>query len=114
MRSLPAGSGLGYGLAYTTARASRIAVLPIGYGDGFPRGCEGAEVLVNGRRAPVIGRVCMDQLFVDVTDCGEVRPGDTVVLIGPGLPCEELAGHCGTISNEILSRLGKRLPRVWQ
>lgn len=114
VRSLPAGSGLGYGLAYTTARASRIAVLPIGYGDGFPRGCEGAEVLVNGHRAPVIGRVCMDQLFVDVTDCGEVRPGDTVVLIGPGLPCEELAGHCGTISNEILSRLGKRLPRVWQ
>ena len=114
VRSLPAGAGLGYGLAYTTARASRIAVLPIGYGDGFPRGCEGAEVLVNGRRAPVIGRVCMDQLFVDVTDCGEVRPGDTVVLIGPGLPCEELAGHCGTISNEILSRLGKRLPRVWQ
>lgn len=114
VRSLPAGAGIGYGLAYTTARASRIAVLPIGYGDGYPRGCEGAEVLVNGRRAPVIGRVCMDQLFVDVTDCGEVRPGDTVVLIGPGLPCEELAGHCGTISNEILSRLGKRLPRVWQ
>lgn len=114
VRSLPAGAGLGYGLAYTTARASRIAVLPIGYGDGYPRGCEGAEVLVNGRRASVIGRVCMDQLFVDVTDCGEVRPGDTVVLIGPGLPCEELAGHCGTISNEILSRLGKRLPRVWQ
>lgn len=114
VRSLPAGAGLGYGLAYTTVRASRIAVLPIGYGDGYPRGCEGAEVLVNGRRASVIGRVCMDQLFVDVTDCGEVRPGDTVVLIGPGLPCEELAGHCGTISNEILSRLGKRLPRVWQ
>ena len=114
VRSLPAGAGLGYGLADTTARASRIAVLPIGYGDGYPRGCEGAEVLVNGRRASVIGRVCMDQLFVDVTDCGEVRPGDTVVLIGPGLPCEELAGHCGTISNEILSRLGKRLPRVWQ
>lgn len=114
LRSLPAGAGLGYGLAYTTARASRIAVLPIGYGDGYPRGCEGAEVLVNGRRASVIGRVCMDQLFVDVTDCGEVKPGDTVVLIGPGLPCEELAGHCGTISNEILSRLGKRLPRVWQ
>lgn len=114
VRSLPAGAGLGYGLAYTTARASRIAVLPIGYGDGYPRGCGGAEVLVNGHRAPVIGRVCMDQLFVDVTDCGEVRPGDTVVLIGPGLPCEELAGHCGTISNEILSRLGKRLPRVWQ
>lgn len=114
VRSLPEGVGLGYGLAYTTTRPSRIAVLPIGYGDGFPRECGGSEVLVNGRRAPVIGRVCMDQLFVDVTDCGKVRPGDTVVLIGPGMPCEELAGHCGTISNEILSRLGGRLPRVWQ
>lgn len=113
VRSLPAGAGLGYGLAYTTARPSRVAVLPIGYGDGFPRSSEGAEVLVNGHRAPVIGRVCMDQLFVDVTDCGDVKPGDKVVLIGPGLPCEELAAHCGTISNEILSRLGKRLPRIW-
>ena len=113
VRSLPAGAGLGYGLAYTTARPSRVAVLPIGYGDGFPRECEGAEALVNGHRAPVIGRVCMDQLFVDVTDCGDVKPGDTVMLIGPGLPCEELAAHCGTISNEILSRLGKRLPRIW-
>ena len=69
---------------------------------------------MNGKRAPVVGRVCMDQLFIDVTNCGEVAPGDTVTLIGPGLPCEELAEHCGTISNEILSRLGKRLPKVWR
>lgn len=113
VRSVKAGEGLGYGLAYTAPRKSRIAVLPIGYGDGFPRAAEGACALINGSRAPVVGRVCMDQLFVDVTDCGEVRPGDTVTLIGPGLPCGELAEACGTISNEILSRLGKRLPRVW-
>lgn len=113
VRSVKAGEGLGYGLAYTAPRESRIAVLPIGYGDGFPRAAEGACALINGSRAPVVGRVCMDQLFVDVTDCGEVRPGDTVTLIGPGLPCEELAEACGTISNEILSRLGKRLPKVW-
>lgn len=113
VRSVKAGEGLGYGLAYTAPRKSRIAVLPIGYGDGFPRAAEGACALINGSRAPVVGRVCMDQLFVDVTDCGEVRPGDTVTLIGPGLPCEELAEACGTISNEILSRLGKRLPKVW-
>lgn len=113
VRSVKAGEGLGYGLAYTAPRESRIAVLPIGYGDGFPRAAEGACALINGSRAPVVGRVCMDQLFVDVTDCGEVRPGDTVTLIGPGLLCEELAEACGTISNEILSRLGKRLPKVW-
>lgn len=113
VRSVKAGEGLGYGLAYTAPRKSRIAVLPIGYGDGFPRAAEGACALINGSRAPVVGRVCMDQLFVDVTDCGEVRPGDTVTLIGPGLSCEELAEACGTISNEILSRLGKRLPKVW-
>lgn len=114
VRELPEGVGLGYGLAYKTGQPSSIAVLPIGYGDGYPRFCPGAYALVNGARAPVVGRVCMDQLFVDVTGCDEVKPGDTVVLIGPGVPCEELAGHCGTISNEILSRLGKRLPRVWR
>lgn len=113
VRTVREGEGLGYGLAYTAARESRVAVLPIGYGDGYPRHCPGACALVNGRRASVVGRVCMDQLLLDVTDCGEVSPGDTVTLIGPGLPCEELAAACGTISNEILSRLGPRLPRVW-
>ena len=108
VRELPEGAGLGYGLAYTTPRPSRIAVLPIGYGDGCPRDCAGAWALVNGKRAPVVGRVCMDQLFIDVTDCGPVQSGDCIQL-----DIAALAEASGTITNEILSRLGPRLPRLW-
>ena len=106
LHELPAGTGLGYGLDFTTTRPSRIAVLAIGYGDGFPRNYGSACVLVNGHRAPVVGRVCMDQLFTDVTDCGAVVSGDTVEIDISGL-----AQSAGTITNEILSRLGQRLPR---
>ncbi len=119
VRELPAGEGLGYGLEFTTSRESRIAVLPIGYGDGVFR-CAmpgGAWAIVNGRRCPIVGRICMDQLFLDVTDAGEVKPGDVATLIGRGggetVSCEEFAARCGTITNEVLSRLGKRLPRLW-
>lgn len=108
VRELPEGAGLGYGLAYTAPRESRIAVLPIGYGDGCPRDCAGAWALVNGKRAPVVGRVCMDQLFIDVTDCGPVQSGDCIQL-----DIAALAEASGTITNEILSRLGPRLPRLW-
>ena len=108
VRELPEGAGLGYGLAYTTPRPSRIAVLPIGYGDGCPRDCAGAWALVNGKRAPVVGRVCMDQLFIDVTDCGPVQSGDCIQL-----DIAALAEASGTITNEILSRLGTRLQRLW-
>lgn len=108
VRELPEGEKLGYGLSYTTARPSRIAILAIGYGDGCPRGSEGAQVWINGKRARIVGHVCMDQLFIDVTDCGRVCSGDVVRFDLPAL-----AGQNGTITNELLSRLGKRLPRVW-
>ncbi len=120
VRELPAGEAVGYGREFITSRASRIAVLPIGYGDGVFR-CSmhgGAEALVNGKRCPVVGRICMDQLCLDVTDAGEVHPGDIATFIGTDGPetisCEEFAAKSGTISNEVLSRLGKRLPRVYR
>ena len=120
MRELPAGEAVGYGREFITSRATRIAVLPIGYGDGVFR-CSmhgGAEALVNGKRCPVVGRICMDQLCLDVTDAGEVHPGDIATFIGTDGPetisCEEFAAKSGTISNEVLSRLGKRLPRVYR
>lgn len=120
VRELPSGESVGYGREFTTARESRIAVLPIGYGDGVFR-CAmhgGAEALVNGRRCPVVARICMDQLCLDVTDAGEVKPGDVATFIGRDgaefISCEEFAAKCGTISNEVLSRLGKRLPRVYK
>lgn len=120
VRELPAGESVGYGREFTTARESRIAVLPIGYGDGVFR-CAmhgGAEALVNGKRCPVVARICMDQLCLDVTDAGEVKPGDIATFIGRDgdelISCEEFAAKSGTISNEVLSRLGKRLPRVYR
>lgn len=108
VRELPMDEGLGYGLAYTTTRPGRIAVLTIGYGDGCPRGSEGAQVWINGKRARIVGRVCMDQTIIDVTDCGKVYPGDEAIFDLPAL-----ARQNSTITNELLSRLNRRLPRVW-
>ena len=120
VRELPAGESVGYGREFTTSRASRIAVLPIGYGDGVFR-CAmhgGAEAIVNGSRCPIVARICMDQLCLDVTDAGDVKPGDIATFIGRDggetISCEEFAAKSGTISNEVLSRLGKRLPRVYK
>ncbi len=107
---------IGYGLTYRTTRASRIAVLPVGYFDGYPRALSNrARVLVRGLPAPVVGRVCMDVLMVDVTDIPGVREGDVVTLIGRDgdatVSAEELAELAGTINYEILARLSPTTPR---
>ena len=116
LRELRVGEHAGYGCAFTAERDTRLAVLPVGYADGIPRAlsCGGGAVLLHGKRAPILGRVCMDQLLVDVTEIPEVQVGDTAILIGEQLPAEEVAQAAGTIANELLSRLGGRLERVYQ
>ncbi len=115
VRHLPPGEHAGYGCAFTAQRETDLAVLAIGYADGLPRDLSayGAQVLLHGQAAPVVGRVCMDQMFVDVTGLARVRSGDVATLIGKdGSACiraEDLAEQCGTITNELLSRLGPRL-----
>ncbi len=115
IRSLKKGECVGYRREFIAERDSRIAMVPAGYADGYPRGlsCGKGNVWVNDCLVPVIGRVCMDQLAVDITDAGGVEVGDTVVLIGgemgEGASVSELAGRCGSISNELLSRLGTRV-----
>lgn len=114
LRTYQAGETIGYGRAFRTERESRIAVLPIGYGDGIPRCLSGkASVLVCGKRAPMIGRICMDQLMIDVTDISDAKVGDIVTIIGADgdetISAEEVADLAGTITNEIFSRLGRRL-----
>ena len=114
VRPVAAGDGAGYGLAFRAARDSRLAVVTIGYADGLPRSLaeHGGRVLIRGRFCPVAS-VCMDQLLVDVTDGPDAAPGDVCTLLGRDgdgeLRAEELAARCGTIPNELLSRLGPRL-----
>lgn len=120
VRDVPAGDSVGYGREFVAERPSKLAVLPIGYGDGVFR-CAmhgGAEALVRGVRCPIVARICMDQLCLDVTDMPGVARGDVATFIGRDgagqISCEEFAARCGTITNEVLSRLGKRLPKVWR
>lgn len=116
VKSLPAGSVIGYGSTYKMPRPGRIAILPLGYADGFTRNnSNNGDVLIHGRRAPIRGRICMDQFMVEVTDIPEARVGDEAVLLGRQgeevIPVTEIAQRTGTIHHEVLSALTTRLPR---
>jgi alanine racemase len=116
LHDVAAGTTVSYGGTWRAARPSRIATLPIGYADGYPRHVRGAEALVRGRRVPVVGLVCMDMLMVDVTDVEGVVVGDRVTLIGTDgaevIGVDELAAWAGTVNYEILCGISKRVPRV--
>ena len=114
-KELAAGDGVSYGHTFVAADPMRVALVPMGYGDGVPRHASStAEVLVDGVRAPVLGRICMDQFVVGAP---EVRPGDEVVLFGPGSQGEptatDWARWCATINYEIVTRMGGRQTRRW-
>jgi alanine racemase len=111
LRQVPRGESVGYAAAWTAARDSRIAIVAGGYGDGMLRSLKhGAPVLVDGRRAPMVGRVSMDMIAVDVTDLPQPHVGTRCLLWGPGLPVEEVAAHAGTISYEMLCGVRQRVP----
>jgi alanine racemase len=117
LKRLPQGSSIGYGRTFTTKRGSLIATLPVGYADGYKRILSNrASVLVRGERAPVVGRVSMDLTTVDVTDIAKVQQGDEVVLLGRQGDAEisavEMATWAKTISYEILTSIGARVPRI--
>ncbi|MDK2821658.1 MAG: alanine racemase [Clostridia bacterium] len=118
LKEVPSGYSISYGCTYRTSKVSRIATLPIGYADGYSRLLSNrAEVLIRGHRAPVVGRVCMDQCMIDVTAIPEAREGDEVVLFGyqgeKSLPIEEVAAWRETISYEVVSQLSGRVPRIY-
>jgi alanine racemase len=118
VKELEEGERISYGLTYRTDRKSLIATIPIGYGDGYSRLLSNrASVLIKGKRAPVVGRVTMDQIMVDVTDIEEVEVGAEVVLIGhqgkESISVDELAELIGTINYEIVCMIGQRIPRVY-
>src|SRR6185436_6059457 len=118
LKDLPPGHAIGYGTTFRTRRASRIATLPVGYADGYNRLLSNrGEVLVRGRRAPVVGRVSMDLVTIDVTGIGDAALGDEVVLLGrqgtDEIPVEELAAKVDTIGYEVFCNISARVPRVY-
>lgn len=117
LRTLPPGSGVGYGLKYMTRGAERIAVLPVGYADGYTRALSGkVRVLIGGKRVPLAGNICMDQAMANVTGM-DVQVGDEVVLVGrqggEAVTAEEIAALRGTINYEVPIAFSKRVPRVY-
>ena len=114
LRDLEVGDSVGYGATWVAARRTRLAVIAAGYADGVPRSCpSGTPVLVAGHRVPLVGRVSMDMITVDVTDLPSVAIGDRVILWGSGLSVDEIAAHAGTIGYELLCRVTARVPRVY-
>ncbi|MBQ4639162.1 MAG: alanine racemase [Clostridia bacterium] len=119
LRDLSPGEGVGYDLAWQAARPSRIAALPVGYADGYPR-CLGGKgyVTVRGVKCPLVGIMCMDQCVADVTDVPGVQEGDPVILYGDGtnntLSIAEAASLAGTNKNELLARLSARPARIYE
>jgi len=117
LQQVDRGETVGYGRTWTGLRETVLAVLPVGYSDGYPRALGNrARVAVRGRLAPVVGRVCMNIMMVDVTDVPDVAVGDVVTLIGSDgaarVSAEELATHAGTINYELLARLSPTIPRA--
>lgn len=115
---LPAGTPISYGGTYVTDKPTRVATIPLGYGDGYPRSLSNkGYVLIRGQKAPILGRVCMDQFMVDITHIPDAVFGDKVTLIGKDGDLELTANELGEISGrfnyELMCDLGKRIPRVY-
>jgi alanine racemase len=118
-----AGEYIGYDETHPLPRPTRVATLGIGYGDGYARAMAdapaavaiggGTEISGGGLRAPVLGRVCMDQMMVDITDIPDAGVGDVAELLGPAIPLAEYAAWAGTNRNEVLARLSRRPVRVY-
>lgn len=118
VKEIPAGEKVSYGGTFTTTRTTKLATVSVGYGDGYPRALSSkGYVLVRGQKAQIVGRVCMDQMMVDVTDIENVTRADIVTLIGKDgdaeITVEEIAALAGTFNYEFVCDLGKRIPRSY-
>lgn len=119
VKKIPEGTAVSYGRTYIADKERTIATIPLGYGDGYPRGLSGkGYVLIHGKKAPILGRVCMDQFMVDVTEIPETKENDEVTLIGTDgaetITMEDLGELSGRFNYELACNLGKRVPRVYK
>lgn len=118
IKTLDAGVEIGYGGTYTTSKRTKVATIPVGYADGYPRSLSNKGfILINGQRAPIIGRICMDQFMVDITDIKDVHENDKVTLVGHDkdgyISIEEVANLSGSFNYEFVCDIGKRVPKVY-
>ena len=118
IREFPAGQSLSYGRTYTTGKTTRIAYIPVGYADGYPRSLSNkAFVLIKDIKCSIVGIVCMEWSLVDITDVDDVNVGEEVILLGQGntqtITADELAEYAGTIPYEVLCKISKRVPRIY-
>ncbi|MBS5083315.1 MAG: alanine racemase [Clostridiales bacterium] len=118
IKELEAGIPVSYGGTFVTEKKTKVATIPVGYGDGYPRSLSGKGwVLIHGKKAPILGRVCMDQFMVDISDIDEARELDEVTLFGESegaiLQVEELSSICGRFPYEFVCDIGKRIPRIY-
>jgi alanine racemase len=118
VKAVPAGSPVGYGATEVTKVDTKLGLVAMGYGDGIPRNARSAGVFINGRRAPIIGRVSMDQFVVDLGAASTAESGDWVSVFGPGTgeeyTADDWASAAGSINYEIVTRIGPRVPRIYQ
>ncbi len=118
IKTLPAGAKISYGGTFVTERETRVATVPVGYGDGYPRGLSNCgSVIIRGKRCPILGRVCMDQFMVDVTELPEIKEGEKVTLIGKDgseeITVEQLCDLYGGFRYEMICDIGKRVPKEY-
>ena len=118
LKTLPAGREISYGGTFVTTRETRVATVPVGYADGYRRSLSGKfYVLIRGKRAPILGRVCMDQMMVDVTDIPDVTPRDQVVLVGRSgdeeITMEQIAAAADSFNYEFVCGISRRVPRIY-
>ena len=118
VKDVPAGSKISYGRTFTAEKEMRVATVPVGYADGYPRALSGkAYMLINGQKAPVVGRICMDQTMLDVTEIPGVQEGMEVTAFGTdhgaSVTVDDLSQMCGVINYEIICGISKRVPQVY-
>ncbi|MCI7451245.1 MAG: alanine racemase [Blautia sp.] len=118
VKDVPEGAAISYGGTYVADKKRRVATIPVGYADGYPRQLSNKGwVLIHGKKAPILGRVCMDQFMVDVTEIGDVKKGDEVTLLGRDgdefISIEEIGDLCGRFSYEFACDISPRVPRIY-